>query len=388
MALIYLDNIDACPIMPAPTVVAAAMYPFQPLYSSILRYTRKMNSGFSALIPSVVGANSVGTYVRAGTVSEKELCLQACSGNSSNSLLTNLNLVIGNSPVITVGAWACFDNPPAPNSAGAHAVPQVLAAFNAAVDLNSDTPASAYATRAVIINPNGSVSVNTATSSPGLVNVGVMSFIEMVITLATDTVSVYVNGTLAVTGTLSLANTITAFAFICSTHGRTTSNNNVLRLDNIYVLDNVGATFNARLGPIGVTRLPLDTEVATTWTPSNAVSNIVAVNKNDLSEASWVTSPATANQADTFTVDPGLVSMEGNVWLYQSPYFRNVVPGERDLGVFLSDGTNTIEQIVESATSEFVGPLDPLVWRTAADGTAWTLAKLIASRVGYRVKPS
>jgi len=229
----------------------------------------------------------------------------------------------------------------------------------------------------------GALRLNGVSSAAGLISGGAPAYIEVVRNVATGAVTVFVNDVLVITTTVP-AVTAGVNEVIFANTGLT-SGSGFTRLDDIYMLDDTGPTFNARLGPVRFTRIPLLASVGTpAFTPQNAASNLAAVNQDNASEAAYNRSPTANGQQDAYSLDTSVLP-DGTTVLSVDlrALYRKTSPGPRNLALKATNGA-TAEKTVVDKIATFGA--DSLQLLTAPDGTSWDKPKLTATTVAYEVR--
>lgn len=216
--------------------------------------------------------------------------------------------------------------------------------------------------------------------------IGSKVYVELDFDLVAHTVDLYANNT-KILSAVSNANVKTPFAgwFVNGSSELTNTAGAIVQFSDILMLDDSGTDFNARLGPVQVDRLPLDTQTTTNFTVTGAANAIAAIDNQDLSAASYTESPITNGTPDMFTVDASGVQSTDTIYglVIKGQSFKSTAAGLRGLNLVLDDGGTVSKQaagilsdVPSSPGVGFVIPKD----KTAA---AWTDTSLAAIKVGY-----
>ncbi|MFW8566142.1 hypothetical protein [Orrella sp. 11846] len=158
-------------------------------------------------------------------------------------------------------------------------------------------------------------------------------------------------------------------------------------VDDIFVLDGTGDSFNARLGPVRFKRVPLLAQDDITWTPDGAAGNLEAVNKTTLSDATYNVSPAANDKADTFTVDTSGLDPDATILgVMMNTYAAKADVGDRSLDqVVITNGQTARNPFGHHLSSTYNGA-DPYVLAKAPDDSAWDIDTIDNTVFGYEVK--
>ena len=387
MALLFMGTEDACP-----TTSGGA----NDLLSAPTRGFMGVLSSASSASEFFLSATTVTQDILSGDLSERKLRLSfyrtAGSPSSSYRGASSVYIQTPGSGVYTIAA-ALRINPTTTYSLSE--TPRPLFGINDGLQLvpgSSQTTLTAFSPYCVMAREDGKISVGSSVSAAGVLNGSTYRHVEAVFDTSDGSVDVYVDDVLVVSGTLSFTSVDTIGVLAgggwdgASGGPGGGANWYTLDIDNLIILDDTGSSFNTRLGPRSVQRIPLSAESSVTFSAVGAVDNITAVNKQNLDTDSYVRSPQADNQADLYTVDSSVIDDTKDIdAVILAPYFRKTDIGARDLAGVATDGSTTLSQTFTDADTDFKGSSTPLVMPLAPDGGAWTKTKIGDCEFGYKV---
>lgn len=372
--LLYSDNIDGCAVAP--------------LSDDNLRWAKVFD----------VGANHNGNGNNNGRQVYRVVASSLHTGNLLNLAFTGSAAGLGGTPRRYVKCAVSTVNTNAAHSIGAafswartdltsESVP--IIAWNAGVDVYDAFPAGAISTlwadTALLLNSDGTFTVAGVTSSYGLPE-DTFAYIEVTIDPSDGSVTVFANDTQILTASPSGVTDVTRLSFMIAANAIDSKYTMSMNFDDIMITDSTGADFNARTGPVRITRLPLLAEDTVTFTPQGVGTNIAAVNKTGLSTSTYNRSGGTNDVGDTFTVDTsGLDPDQTILGVVVNSFAARSDLGNRGLNNIATDGTTTKRQSMGTLLTEYVGAATPLVLANGFDDLAWNVDKLDAAKFGYEV---
>lgn len=359
MALLFTDPYEGAPTGSYSTVVSNDV--------------NKWTGGLVLFNTSGASVSNGSVAVVAGLSSPKALRIQNNFANWAQAVINLGKLVTG---VLVTGFLYDVSSTESGNTLPASAA---IFQMGGSITANNNTsPTVLY------VLSNGSLRLNGVTSAAGVITGGSPAYIEVVRNVTTGAVTVFVNDVLVLTSSVAAVPAGVNVAML-ATNGLS-SGSVFSRFDDIYVLDDSGSSFNARLGPVRFTKVPLAASVGTPgFTPQGgAASNLAAVNKDTLSETTFNRSPTANNQQDVYSLDAsGIVDGTQVMAVDVRALYRKTSPGPRNLALKATNGA-TVEKVVTDRIATFGS--DVLQLLTAPDGSAWDKTKLTATTVAYEVR--
>lgn len=330
------------------------------------------NSDFT----SNTSASSMAVRLVIGTLSNWAFrvdCDSALSSTWANMTLPLLNTV---STKLFVGFL--YETKNVVTGAGSAISPTGIVKIGAPISTPSPT------VDVLIVNADGSLTLNGVSSAAGLLVYQVPAYIEVVYDFTAGTAEVYVDDVLVLSTTTSLTEA-SNINYVVSAQGASSRKSNTF--DNMVVYDDQGDAPTARLGPCKAVSCPLSASVDSNFTPQGgAASNLAAVQKSDFSTTTYNQSTSVNDVGDTFTLDTsGIVAGSDVIGVNVCAMAKKTDSGARNLALVNSDGVNKISLLKAPNPTAFTGT-GQAIFATAADGSAWDLTKLAAAEIGYEAK--
>lgn len=383
--LLYGDNIDAAPITIPPAADTAG--------TRLLRSNAARWSGLEPAGAASASSASTDQWVSAGVLSEKQINLRVSTGTPSLAFwaVSSFGVSVKNT-LSKVVIGAAFSWSP---DGGGTGVARPVIGWNEGLNYSgqSGKPEVFWAETALML-VGGRLQLSGIQAAENF-PINSFVFLELELDPVAGTASVYVNDlpvgnlqNVPIAGLTSIARVgfclgKTAFTYT----GSGDVARSIYSIDNLYILDDTGPTFNQRLGPISFKRLPLLAQQAVAFTPVNAGDNISAVNKTDLSELSFNRSPGSNDVGDYFTLDTSALAPDAEVLgLLTNVYAARTDLGPRNLDVVIQQNSEEARKSLPSVSLQFAGTGGPFVFPVAPDATPWSVAKLTDTVFGYEVK--
>lgn len=371
----YIDLTDVCPIS---TTTGNVQNLPDSVWSGVFRQWNRFSAG------------SYHTHrIDAGEISERKLKL----GTSNSSVQTQYLPITNNldKHFASMGLkWNNNDDQNWNNNTTDRYMPVI--GWNAACTrLTVDSKA---ATDLISISGDGKVRCNGVESDPNSIPVNTYVYFEVTIDPADGSVNVSVNKTPLVNAIIPGLTSLDQLGIVCNTGGSDGATNYFLHIDDLCICDETGtAPFNNLFDDyISFKRLPLLAATETNFMPQGAASNILAVNKQDLSTNSFNRSGSENDVGDFYSLDTSVLDgTETILGVAITGFCRKTDLGDRslDLSMKATIGGNPFEanQPFDGLDPTFKGPITPFIKANMPDNvTPITIANLADLRVGYIVR--
>lgn len=221
------------------------------------------------------------------------------------------------------------------------------------------------------------------TSASGLITPGTVHHLQVKYVKATKTWTLRLDGADVLTGNVPgmPAEPVAQFYFR-SASGFTSGATGRYQLQ----VDNIWAHDTDFQGVLSSVRLPLSTTIGTpAFVPQGgATTNLDAVNKRDLSTATYNQSTSANDVGDYFGVDTSGITGANVKSVCLKVNNRKAAVGERKLNASIGDGSNTFTQLLPDSTANFSSKSN-FRRDLAPDGAAWDVTKVGAAQFGYKV---
>lgn len=206
-------------------------------------------------------------------------------------------------------------------------------------------------------------------------------FLELVIDLTAATFAVYVADILFMNGAITFTAAAPGIKFL----GQSGS-----KIDDIYILAGTTGPYADRLGPVRVLRAPILSAAQADFTPNGETTNVAAVNKTNLSTATFNRSPVSNGAQDRFKLDTsGLPIDRPILGIAQSLLYRKTDIGARGLKSVITAAAGASPDTIQlpDHVVNFGGAPQHIVTAVPGGG-ALDLTALAAMEFGYEVTAS